>query len=315
MSNTLKNNTYLSKLTKKELQALLLYLENYQIAYKDSLGFPESLSFGIEVEFSNAPLALVRNLVQNTPPLKGYLPMTDISVCEIKDNLEIGGEVSTSIMHDTKEEWQNLCTLLTLLKSLNATITDKCSTHIHIGSQILGYGPENILRFLKVWTVFENIIYKFSINGTFPRSGILEYASPIRPLYNAKGFRYSSLRNLCFDKSKGLNLKNYYPTKEEEVNNTLEIRTPNGTLNPIVIENNVNFFLSLLNFATSNLYDDTIFDDILKKGLPQDFSSYFQINLRQALILADLIYSTLEAKLDFLKVYLKDSNYPNISLK
>lgn len=82
-------------------------------------------------------------------------------------------------------------------------------------------------------------------------------------------------------------------------NSTIEIRCPNGTLEPVIWQNNVKFFGKLLEYAASNTYDKELI-----QILGQDTSP--QINIEKAYALAQLIFNNELDKLYFLRQYIKD---------
>ena len=113
-------------------------------------------------------------------------------------------------------------------------------------------------------------------------------------------------RGNAFDHYQAINLNNATSRFSIRHNNTIEFRTPNGTLEPVIWQNNLNLFLALINYAKSTKFDEDI---ILKryqsiKG-KIDIKLYSQIYLKQAIELADLIFDKNIDKVYFLRQYLK----------
>lgn len=107
----------------------------------------------------------------------------------------------------------------------------------------------------------------------------------------------------------GLNFFHYYlyfnnlTTKK----NTIEFRSPNGTLEEVIWQNNINFFGKLIEAALNtdldmekiNYYIDMVKTDDL-------INEYSKVNFSKALELADMIFEKNIDKLTFLKQYIKD---------
>ncbi len=306
----------LHNLNRKELETLLNYLETYKLTYKSKLDIPKNTSYGLEVEFSKTPLNEVMTKLSDHPIFKDYDVKEDLSVSRISDidfTTTLGGEVSTPIYHNTFQNWQDLQKLLKILKEMQALITDKCSSHIHIGSQIFANETKYAIRFIKLWVIFEPIILKYSINGSHARRNIFYYAQPISGLYSLKDLNNSDFDRYRLSKYKAVSYFQFSNTKAEQSYNTIEIRTPNGTLDPTIIQNNINFFVSLMNFTKSPLYNEKQIDALYEQ-LNDPKRDLFEPHLHHALILSDLIFSKLEYKLNFLKIYLKDTD-PDVLMR
>lgn len=91
------------------------------------------------------------------------------------------------------------------------------------------------------------------------------------------------------------------------IENTIEFRCPNGTLNPIIWQNNVNFFIKLLTYCKGSYFDNEIIDKRHEINLDiyNNLELYNEIYLNQALELCDLIFTNNTDKVYFLKQYLK----------
>ena len=62
-------------------------------------------------------------------------------------------------------------------------------------------------------------------------------------------------KELGFDKKWAINFKNYhYLSSEEEVNNTIEFRIANGTLDRTIIQNTIHFYLKLMLYVMRDEY-------------------------------------------------------------
>lgn len=266
----------------------------------------QNLTFGIEIEYRD----LLRKYV--TEYMNNYYPMWDSkkedAIIKTSSNPLLGGELSSPILTNTLSTWQditNICTFLTKNKasSLNT------GAHIHIGVNIFENNSMYFLRFIKLWISYEHIIYRFSYGEyAYARESLIKYAPPVKeeyqyllaklkPSYIDKFATLTTVFNL--GKKKGLNLANIgNPDK-----NTIEFRTPNGTLNPNVWYSNFNLFKSLIEYAKSSNYNEDLINFRLNKT-PDVLDN--KIYIEQAIELSDLIFKTEREKLVFLKQYLKD---------
>ena len=120
-------------------------------------------------------------------------------------------------------------------------------------------------------------------------------------------------------------LKEKYSSKDRAIRfskfNTIEIRTPFGTLNSSINQNNILFFYKIFEYITSNRYDDEFinnkFDKI--KNRKSILIEYNKININEVLELADILYDNNLDKIYFLKQCLKlynnnDYKYTNREL-
>ena len=299
---------------RKDLEWLLIKLRDYQIKRRSTLNVDKRFSFGVEIEFCDILLLYVEKRFKESENLKKWLNVYDKSCSYKADNYIIGGEVDTDILHDTKKDWDTLKEALTILKELKAHITDKNGLHVHVGSQIFGTDIKNVIRFIKVWCIFEHVIFRFSYGKSkYERSSILSFAHPIAQetalKYQFMPYMLDYLEEPMFlhlNKNCALNFLNYsHLTEKEERNNTIEIRCANGTLSLATIQNTVNFYLKLMQYVTSPTYDEERINSIFKKLKPKDFTSYHIPYIKDALLLCDLIFDNNLDKINFLKQYIK----------
>lgn len=321
MDSFFNYNGYLSKLSRDDLYDLFIYLEKYRLKYREGIQVPIDNSFGVEIEFGNIPLIMVKDLVKDLPSYRYWSAHEDSSVETCKYGQILGGEVSSDILHNTKEDWEHLYMILKYLKQLGAKATDKTGFHIHVGAQIFGENLEYVKRFVKVWCIFEEIIFRFGYGRrAIPRTFIKEHASPIAPIYYAlyQKNRYfwdalTTTKMFDFGKQKSVSFKNYhYLSDEEEINNTIEIRCPNGTLDANIVQNNISFFLKLMLYVTSERYDSSLIERLFNKMPLKNLEDYTFLNIEKALLLSDLIFEQSRDKMNFLRQYVKKDDFKTI---
>jgi len=176
----------------------------------------------------------------------------------------------------------------------------------------------NVINLLKIWAIYEDILYRFSY-GEFcnARPLLTKYAKPISNFI--KDFLQivpddieflPFLNELPPGHSLGLNLSNYRNILME-LNNaikTIEVRCPNGTINPIIWQNNINTFGKLLEFIYSDNYDEEKLEYQLwhLKTPNYEDNNYSKIDFERALEFSDLIFEETIDKINFLRQYIKD---------
>ena len=306
---------YFSKMSKKDLEYLFILLKDYKLKSRESLGLNEKISFGVEVEFENVLLYFIRKEFSKYDNLRYWSIIYDKSCSYMVDDFEVGGEVVSPILHDTSIELQSLQMALSILKSLDAQITEHTSLHVHVGSHIFGNDIKNVVNFVKVWSIFEHIIFKFAYGTSkYPRSNIIYFARPIGDALKLK-CKYIPLflenmlvpRELGFDKKWAINFKNYTSlSSEEEVNNTIEIRVANGSLDYAILQNTIYFYLKLMQYVMSDKYDEKLIDRLFKRLRPKSLEQFTDSYIHDAIMLADMIFDHSIDKINFLKQYIKE---------
>lgn len=308
-------NGDLNKLSKKDLELLFIELKNYKLTFRDSLGISGKISFGTEIEFEDASLYSVYQELSKDDRFHYWQVVKDDSCTKYINDFVIGGEVISPILHDLKIDWQLLNKSIQILKKIQANPTDRTSLHVHVGNQIFGTDIKNVIRFVKVWCIFEHIIFKFAYgkDKTF-RPNILYFAHPIAEATKLKckcipGFFefLSILRALGYNKKWAINFANYYDlTDEEEANETIEIRVANGSLDENIIQNTINLYLKLMIYVSSDRYDEELIDRLFKRLKPKSLIDYDELCIKDALKFADLIFDNNLDRINFLRQYVKD---------
>lgn len=286
-------------------------LQSEKLKYKSSLDIEEDINFGVEVEFVNKKLKEVSELFKENS-LDHWEVKEDTSVTDY-ENFS-GGEIASPILDNTSNSWNKLKEALYLLRNNNAGVDSKCSTHLHFSSTLLESNYDNWLNFFKLWMVYEMTVFKFSVGAWENiRSNVKFYAKPLyREFYNTLQYdldqREFSVLDLIetytYEKNSSLNLNNVKGFDFEN-GNTIEFRTMNPTLNEEIVQNEVNFFYHFMKYAKSKNFDEEFIDYKIKK-LNTKISYLYALKKnydKDALELADLIYSKDSDKLDFFLQY------------
>ncbi len=283
----MKRTLYLSR---DNVDKLIEKIITHQKNYRDIISIPDNIKFGIEIEFlSPHSLNDIIEEGSKTSYEFRYDGMTTTSVLE----------AISPVLTNKKETWEELKRVLDIIKSSDAYIDERAGAHIHFDNATIG--DENIISFLKLWYVFEEVIYQFSY-GEFDhlRYDAFLYANKLNnELKNCLDDYENGEQDLTafsvFDKGYGINLGNHLSSRPIYYKDTYEIRCPNGTIDKDIWQNNINFFAHLLIFG-ANENNRQIINEFYKDGRLEDSAT-------NAITLSEMIYENDDDKLDFLKQY------------
>lgn len=280
------------------------------IEYRNKLNINNELTFGIEIEYKKAWDKKINHQIKKQLDNKEWFAKYDGTVSIRIWKQLFGGEINSPILTNTQENWENIEIICNILKNNKAYINYQCGGHIHIGSYILNNDLEQYLKLIKLWFMYEPIIYRFAY-GEYRkgRSGIKLYAKSQqnnmkRILDEEKMYLdiKTLLENLKVSRNYGINFLN-----ANEGKNTIEFRCQNSTLEPIIWQNNINFFSHLLE-ATKTVQID---EEKLKYKLNQNNQNFNNIEIEEAIELANIIFTEEIDKLYFLRQYIKDGIITN----
>lgn len=314
MSNTFINpekNDNFAFLRGIDLQDLLVETENYLLEYRDKLNLPNDVTFGVELEYEGILRSVTNKFVEKN--LRDWHSKGDCS-------LSSGGEITSPVMIDEIRYWQELKKICEHLSRRKADTLHNAGGHIHIGTCVLGEDIEAWRNFLKLYTAYENIIFRFiygdKISG---RKKLFKYAPPIADsIYRAMPSieRADSLSDIRWalptsDRYAALNFCNvdFYNPESRYGKNTLEFRSPNATTNAVVWQNNINAFAKMLVASRDKVMDEEFLDYKLKhEYLPYSGNEYMynDVSLKNVLEFVDLVFDNNLDKIYFLRQYLKD---------
>lgn len=214
-------------------------LINSPMEFRSKLTLPHKANFGLELELDKVDLLEVRELV-------GRNIGGDFSVKNDKSlTTGMNAEINTPVLRNSKATWELLKRMGELLKKINASY-DRCSFQVNFDGSLLP-SVEDRVKFLKIYAMYEDIVYCFSKgeDSTY-RDSLEEYASPI--ILTLKGVL--SINNDAVVEMFS-NQKRYgicFKTKDCDL---IEFRTPNMTDNVCLWQNYVTFFYYLLNLVHS----------------------------------------------------------------
>lgn len=307
-----------SSMSGSDILDLIILLKNYYLTLRESLDLNRKVSFGLELEFTSLNDKKLQFIMNEMFPEKEWLLKNESTV---KDGLEI----ASAILTDTSNTWHTLKELCQRLEPY-AKESPSAGAHIHVGAHVLGSNKTAWLNFIKLWSVYENIIFRFSYNEHLTARPLLfGYAPPIAKSlwqdYQLAIENNDDINDLIdlitrkYNKEHALTFSHVYSTDfaKRKYRNTIEFRIPNGTLNPIIWQNNVNLFTKMMLYAKSSSFNHDIIDKRYEivKDMFHNLNYYNEIFLDQALEFSDLIFTTNIDKLNFLKQYLKDYQVAN----
>ena len=309
------SNSKLSDLSGLDLQELISLIDKYYLVYRKKLGIDKDYTFGFEIEFSHADFDTIEESMSNYGLLDKWETTTDSSLFH-------GMEIISPVLCDKKKCWREFYKICEIISPVNEA-GKEAGSHIHIGSHLLGDKKRNWLQFIKLWSVYENIMYRF-LYGEYleGRPRILEFAEPVSRKLNSLYERFinekSSLDNIIHtllttvDRYSAVEFQNVDKKHLEKYkkHNTIEFRAANGTIDPVIWQNNLNTLMNLLLYSKSSKYN---LDIIEKRATITDykFELYDEIYLDQALEFCDLVFNNNFDKVYFLKQYLKSFEFQN----
>lgn len=214
-------------------------LINSPMEFRSKLTLPHKANFGLELELDKVDLLEVRELV-------GRNIGGDFSVKNDKSlTTGMNAEINTPVLRNSKATWELLKRMGELLKKINASY-DRCSFQVNFDGSLLP-SVEDRVKFLKIYAMYEDIVYRFSKgeDSTY-RDSLEEYASPI--ILTLKGVL--SINNDAVVEMFS-NQKRYGICFKSRDCDLIEFRTPNMTDNVCLWQNYVTFFYYLLNLVHS----------------------------------------------------------------
>ena len=304
-----------------EERELLEYLKTISLTYRENLNMPSAVKFGIEIE----AIGNIMNKLKNGKNIRYYLNPDEgknewtLKYEEAFRGLGImGAELSSPILTNTNENWLDIQNICSQIKNAQGS-SGQCGGHIHynVADILPEKNAENLIRILKVWVVFEKISFQFS-TGEFKgyRRTVFNSCGPlirrVKATFKVAGENASMekiIEEMGRTRDKALNFDNL----DDAEKNTIEVRIPTGTLEPVIWQNNINYFYHLLSYATSENYDEDLINSLYAKiklnpsiTPKQILEGYGPKDISNAIKLSDLIFTDPVDKLYFLKQYLKD---------
>lgn len=276
------------------------------MSYQETINVKKHHQFGVELEFSKVEFNTIKEKITDQtfkaiyllnhqlqePDFKEWIFDEDKTVTHYKNGKKFGGEISSKILKNTKNDWQELQNVCTFLKENGATTDETCGTHLNINIDNV-IGNELFFETLtKILAVYEKEIIAFlNADNQGIRPSAATYAVPLqeRIIYKFKNNELKSYypQNLkfpfetgIFTSLDGVNIK-LYP------NAILEVRYPNGTLDEKIIQTNLNFIINLIDAIVDNKINLQELTNIIKNKDPLTFITLYNFNELLELISPD----------------------------
>lgn len=324
----MNSNTQIKELNLIDLKEYILKVHDLEFNLREKINIDEKLLFGIEIEFSDAVFETIQMLIayqiEKTYKYdrleKNYSKWCVTNEPSVQksninnptNNIIYGGEIISPILSNKKENWLILQRVCNILKENNAR-TKKCGGHIHLNK---AYFLNKLVEekfyenLILLWYYYEYIIYRFG-NGDLNHTRLLarKYAKPINKLYKKEDYldiydnlNIEQIKLLLKIKKYALRITNY----------SLEIRNPNGTLNPVRWQNNINVFASILETSANDKLD---IEKLKYKIFNREKNNKKKDEISDLLEFTDLIFNTDIDKMYFLKSYFDTTKVDNKILK
>lgn len=288
-----RDNEMISKLSESDILDFLNLINQYKLVLRDNIGVDLTETFGVEIECEYAKWEKISKKV-----LRNWGLYDDTS-------LLCGAELKSPILTDNKKNWLELNKMCSML-SKYSEIGINCGGHVHVGIQALKDSKEALINFIKLWVLYEHVIFRFSY-GEFlgPRVKFNSQSKSVYDLFlemcsneDASPLCEKKLvRLLSYNKHQAVNFRHYDTFK------TIEFRCPNGTLNPVIWQNNINLFVKILLYSSSLMYDEEKIKEKMGRTISSKTAS--KIYVDDALEFVDLIFDNNMDKIYFLRQYLK----------
>lgn len=216
-----------------------------------SLNLPLGMKVGMEIESTGD---LLETDFWNDDILLGWKAKNETTV-------ERGLEVVSSPLEGTKTDITDIYAICNMLQTMGQQVSEECAGHIHISSNYLA-SKRSYVNLIILWANTEKILYEISNPpGVLPRScSAGNYAKPIsgkiEEAIETGKIDLTADEELDAFTKKLKDIQNgsrYFSLNFLNVNDpskrTLEIRLPNGTLDPQVWIDNINLFAGIVRAA------------------------------------------------------------------
>lgn len=262
--------------------------------FRPQLTIPKNINFGLEIELEDIDFDIVESKVKKQFG-ESFKVKTDKSL-----RRDHNAEIVTSVLRNTKETWIMLKKLTKLIQVLQPHF-DNCSFQINYDASLLPT-IEDKVRFLKLFAVYEDIIYRFSKGeDEHYRDSIDEYASPI--ILQLKGYMNiaddrTMVEMFTHHKRHGINFK-------KNPKELIEFRTPNSTHNIVLWQNYITTFYYLLKLAANPKFSRRELDEYINKFCHTYLLEIYEIeDIEKAQKLSDMLFHNSIDKTYFMKQYI-----------
>lgn len=305
-------NDKLAKLCGTDIQDFLWYIERYSLEYRNVLTLGDKIEIRLKTSFQK-PLQEKLFLKSFSPYAdKMFSPWEYHSVSD--DKAAITSPYPFCYVGDLF--WKEFGDICSILRESQVQVGKECS-EVSIGTDLL-VDEFAWIHFLELWVAYEPIIYRFACGeyvspnekiGYFKESYAPLFESFIsfmkdRERYTKDGYEETVHQFFMLLKEKGMFTE--HRLLKISINHFL-IFGLNGSLNPVIWQNTIQFFVALMKCASSKTFDEEMVLKRIQRNHDMTITSayYNEIYLQQALELGDLLFDNNLDKVYFLKQYLK----------
>ena len=304
-------------MNKIEENSILNYLSNIPFVYREKLNVPDDMKFGTEIEFMTGKTLdvekrFIKIMKNQDPSNKKYYKLTGNRRVVYYNTGKKILELKTPVLINSKEDFDSLKRMCLSL-SENTMPSNQKGIHVHVNMSLLEENPEYLDILLKILCIYEHILFRFSY-GEEEESNI-NIASYSREISN-RLYKYIKNMDSKQDFNKSIEeLREKFKCKSYAINfhekdlncktDTIEFRPFNSSLNPVIIQNDINLVLSMINSIRN---DDVDLDKLGYRFKNYDKGSYIKetyssLNMDDAIEFSDLIFSDKVDKDYFLRQY------------
>lgn len=269
-------------------------LKNLPMQYRSKLTIPKNVNFGLELELDKVDFMEVRRLVSRY--IGGdWNVRVDNSLTKLNN-----AEINSPVLRNNKNTWELLYKMSELLKQINPSY-DICSFQINFDANLLKNDKDKI-RFLKLYAMYEDIIYRFSMGEDMSyRESLETYASPI--ILTLKGML--SINDKAFIETFS-DQKRYGICFKTKSTDLIEFRTPNMTDNPCLWQNYITFFYYLLKLVSSGKYNEDEVDRYIDEYSKIYILENYELEKREkAIQLSKKLFFNSTDRINFMHQYLR----------
>ena len=307
-------------MNEQELHALLEYLKNLNLSYRKELNVSSDINFGIDMQFLGSSIKVMERCIKDVNKSTNFVNNSKYALTfnkslysVLKDKSEI--EFNTPIFNNSKDFFDDFKKLLVIFQKNGLEYSFNKGIHIHVDLSIFDKDSISLLTFLKLYSVFENIIFRFGYGEQEDsNSNIDMFSRPSSELIHdyIPSFSYSfdenisNLKQILKCKSYSLN----FHTHDNKVkNDTLEFRMFNNTFNPVIIQNYISMVGNMIDSVVNKRIDLDMLDYTYSQYINNmSLESYSKVDSSSALEFSDLVFNHSIDKDYFLKQYFIKDN-------
>ena len=219
-----------------------------------SIGLPEIITFGVEIESFNrdyAPVLQELNHLYTSYSSSKWSCRRDSTISEKipeQNNIHPDLEVVSDVLSDTEQNVQQIYDICGFLNDLGFKINEHCGGHIHFGRNYLE-SPKQLWNLIEIYGICADVM-NLIINepGSLPRDSMERFAKSTYKLLRSKKFNFNNYTDIdeCISEIQKLQNGKEYDINISTYNPTYEFRGANSTLNPDAWIENIKLFGTLM---------------------------------------------------------------------